>query len=105
MSAITFDTVDAAFAAHTLPVLLYVRIGGVAVDATEARVSHSVNRPVGLCTVYVEAPRPASLDLNATIEIEMGYPGASRRVFLGFVVDDESVTDDRGRMVRVDGVG
>lgn len=105
MSAVVFESVDEAFAAHTLPVLLYVRVGGVAIDATEARVSHSVNRPVGTCTVYCEAPRPASLELNADLEIEMGYPGASRRVFQGFVVNDETVTDQQGKLTRIDGVG
>ena len=105
MSAITFATIDDAFAAHTLPVLLYVRVGGVAIDATEARVAHSVNRPIGQCTVYTPAPRPASLELNAEIEIEMGYPGASRRVFHGFVVADESVTDTNGNLIRIEGEG
>ena len=103
--SITFATVDEVFTAHTLPVLFYVRIGGVAVQATEARCSHSVNRAIGTCTVYVPAPRPASATLNATIEIEMGYPGATRRTFYGFIPSDESVTDTRGHLVRIDGVG
>lgn len=103
--SVTFADVTEAFTAHTLPVLLYVRIGGVAVQATEARCSHSVNRAIGTCTVYVPAPRPASATLNAEIEIEMGYPGASRRTFYGFIPSDESVTDTNGHLVRIDGVG
>ena len=103
--AITFETVEEAFAATALPVLLYVRIGDVAIDATEASVSFGVDRAVGTCTVYCAAPRPPSAVMNATIEIEMGYPGASGRRFIGFIPSDESVVDDRGKMVRIEGVG
>jgi hypothetical protein len=101
----TFSSIEDAFTATALPVLLYVRIGDVAVDATEATVSFGVDRAVGTCTVYVQAPRPASAEMNATIEIEMGYPGASARRFIGFIPADESVVDDRGRLVRIEGVG
>lgn len=104
MSAV-FASIEDAFVATALPVLLYVRIGGVAVDATEATVRFGVDQAVGTCTVYVTAPRPASVALNAEIEIEMGYPGASARRFIGFIPADESVTDDRGKLVRIDGVG
>lgn len=103
--SVVFASIDEAAAAHTLPVLLYVRIGGEAVDATEAHVRTSVDRPIGSCTVYVPGPRPATATMNATIEIEMGYPGASARRFYGFIPSDESVTDDRGAMVRIDGIG
>ena len=103
--SITFADVSEAFTARMLPVLLYVRIGGVSIDATEARCNHSVNRPVGTCTIFCAAPRPASAVLNADIEIEMGYPGATRRTFYGFIPSDDSVTDDSGHMVRIDGVG
>lgn len=105
MSAITFATIDAAMAANVRPVRLYVRIGGVAVSATEAHTRHSVDQPVGTCTVYLAAPRPASLAMNAEIEIEAGYAGATRRIFHGFVTDDDSDTDNRGNLVRVDGAG
>jgi hypothetical protein len=100
-----FASVDDAFTATALPVLLYVRIGDVPVDATEASVSFGVDRAVGTCTVYCAAPRPATAEMNATIEIEMGYPGASARRFIGFIPNDESVTDDRGHLVRIEGVG
>lgn len=103
--SVVFTDVESALADTTPAVVFYVRIGGVPVDATEATVRFAVNQPVGTCTVYVEAPRPASAELNATIEIEMGYPGASARRFLGFIPSDESVTDLRGRLVRIDGVG
>lgn len=103
--SVTFETVEEAFVAPALPVVLYVRIGGVAVDATEASVSFGVDRAVGQCTVYCEAPRPATAQMNATIEIEMGYPGASARRFIGFIPSDESVTDERGQMVRIEGAG
>lgn len=105
MSAITFATIDAAMAATVRPVRLYVRIGGVAVEATEAHTRHGVEQPVGTCTVYMRAPRPASLTMNAEIEIEAGYAGATRRIFHGFVTDDDSDTDNRGNLVRVDGAG
>lgn len=102
--SIAFADFAEAAAAHVLPALLYVRIGGVAVDATDARVTQDVDQPVGTCTVYVRAPRPASATLNASIEIEMGYPGAVARVFHGRIPSDESVSDDGGNSVRIDGV-
>ena len=101
---ITFDGFDDAFTATALPGLLYVRIGDVAIDATEARISFGVDRAIGTCTVYCAAPRPATAQMNASIEIEMGYPGASARRFLGFIPSDESVIDDRGKLVRIEGV-
>jgi hypothetical protein len=103
--AITFADVEEAFAARTLPVQLFVRIGGVAITATEATTRHSVDRPVGTCTVYTQAPRPASVTMNAEIEIEMGYPGAVRRTFHGFIPSDESVTDMGGNVLRIEGAG
>jgi hypothetical protein len=106
MSAtMVFDDIEQAFTATALPTLLYVRVGGHVVDATEATVRFGVDQPVGTCTVYVQAPRPAVVALNATIEIEMGYPGASARRFIGFIPSDESITDERGKFVRIDGVG
>jgi hypothetical protein len=104
VAAITFEDIDEAFTATALPVELWVRIGDVAVDATEASVSFGVDRAVGTCTVYVQAPRPATAEMNATIEVEMGYPGASARRFLGVIPSDESVLDDRGKLVRIEGV-
>jgi hypothetical protein len=104
VAAITFEDIDEAFTATALPVELWVRIGDVAVDATEASVSFGVDRAVGTCTVYVQAPRPATAEMNASIEIEMGYPGASARRFLGVIPSDESVLDDRGKLVRIEGV-
>ena len=103
--SITFATIDDALAATVQPVVLYGRIGGEAVTITEATVQHGVDQPVGTCTVILEAPRPASVAINAEIEIEAGYAGASRRIFHGFIPTDESITDDRGRWLRVDGVG
>lgn len=106
MSAgIAFASVEDAFAANALPALLYVRIGGEPVEATEASVRFGVDQPVGTCTVHVMAPRPAVAALNATIEIEMGYPGACARRFIGFIPSDESVTDLSGNLVRIEGVG
>jgi hypothetical protein len=102
---ITFADVEEAIAARRRPVQLFVRIGGVAIDAHEAHVQHSVDRPIGGCTIHCAAPRPASVTMNAEIEIEMGYTGAVQRVFHGFIPSDESVTDDRGGTVRVEGVG
>jgi hypothetical protein len=105
VASITFASIDDAFTATALPVELWVRVGDVAIDATEASVSFGVDRAVGTCTVYCAGPRPASAEMNATIEIEMGYPGASARRFIGFIPSDESVVDDRGRLVRIEGVG
>ncbi len=102
--SVTYASIEEAAASHVLPVLLYVRIGGVVVDATEARVTQDVDQPVGTCTVYVRAPRPPSATLNVSIEIEMGYPGAVARVFYGRIPSDESVSDDGGDFVRIDGV-
>jgi hypothetical protein len=103
--SITFPDVATAVAADVAPVELFVRIGGVAVTATEATVRHGVDQPIGTCTVIVEAPRPASATINAELEVEMGYAGAVRRVFHGYIPNDESITDDRGRWVRIDGRG
>jgi hypothetical protein len=105
MSAITFATVASAVAARNRPGLLYVRVGGEVINATEATVRHGVDQPVGTCTVYCNAPRPASVAINAEIEIEMGYPGAVRRRFIGVIPDDESVTEMRGHLLRIEGVG
>lgn len=105
MSAITFATVAGAVAARNRPGLLYVRVGGEVINATEATVRHGVDQPVGVCTVYCKAPRPASVAINAEIEIEMGYPGAARRRFIGVIPDDESVTEMRGHLLRIEGVG
>lgn len=102
--SVVFAGIEDAFTAAALPVVLYVRIGDQVVDATEASVSFGVDRPVGTCTVYCAAPRPAVAQMNASIEIEMGYPGASGRRFLGFIPSDESVVDERGRLVRIEGV-
>jgi hypothetical protein len=102
---ITFEDVEEAAAATRLPVELFVRIGGVAIDATEAHTRHGVDQPIGTCTIYCAAPRPSSAAMNAEIEIEMGYTGAVRRTFHGFIPNDESVSDDRGNMVRIEGVG
>jgi hypothetical protein len=102
---ITFEDIEEAIAARRRPVQLFVRIGGVAIDAHEAHVQHSVDRPIGGCTIHCAAPRPSTVVMNAEIEIEMGYTGAVRRVFHGFIPSDESVTDDRGGSVRIEGVG
>ena len=103
--SIAFPDIETAVSATVQPVELYVRIGGEVVAATEATVRHGVDQPVGTCTVIIEAPRPASVAINAEVEIEMGYPGAVRRVFHGFIPNDESITDDRGRWVSIDGRG
>lgn len=103
--SITFADIDEAMASDVLPVQVFCRIGGVAVNVTEAHTRHAVSRPIGSCTVYVEAPRPATATMNAEIEIEMGYPGAVRRTFHGVIPSDESVTDERGRLVRIEGQG
>jgi hypothetical protein len=102
---ITFEDVEEAAAATRLPVELFVRIGGVAINATEAHTRHGVDQPIGTCTIHCQAPRPSSAAMNAEIEIEMGYTGAVRRVFHGFIPNDESISDDRGNMVRIEGVG
>jgi hypothetical protein len=104
-TAITFETVDEAIEASVRPVLLYVRIGGEVVNATEAHTRHGVDMLTGTCTIYCPAPRTDAMTINAEIEIEAGYPGATRRIFKGFIPNDESVTDDRGHMLRIDGVG
>lgn len=103
MNATTFATVEDAFAANALPVVLYARLGGQPLAVTEVTVHHSVDRAIGTCTAICAAPRPALLELNAELEIEVGYPGASRRVFWGTVDADESITDDSGRFVRLQG--
>ncbi|MBA2707162.1 MAG: hypothetical protein H0U59_05095, partial [Gemmatimonadaceae bacterium] len=105
MTALTFADVDEAIAAKVRPVRLYVRIGGEAVDATEAHTRHGVDQLVGTCTVYVRAPRTANIAINAEIEIEAGYAGATRRRFHGFIPNDESITSTSGHMLRIDGVG
>jgi hypothetical protein len=102
---ISFEDVEDAIAARRRPVQLFVRIGGVAINAHEAHVQHSVDRPIGGCTIHCAAPRPSTVVMNAEVEIEMGYTGAVRRVFHGFIPSDESVTDDRGGSVRIEGVG
>jgi hypothetical protein len=102
---ISFEDVEDAIAARRRPVQLFVRIGGVAINAHEAHVQHSVDRPIGGCTIHCAAPRPSTVTMNAEVEIEMGYTGAVRRVFHGFIPSDESVTDDRGGSVRIEGVG
>jgi hypothetical protein len=104
-TAITFETVDEAIEATVRPVLLYVRIGGEVVNATEAHTRHGVDMLVGTCTIYCAAPRTDAMTINAEIEIEAGYPGAVRRIFKGFIPNDESITNDRGHMLRIDGVG
>jgi hypothetical protein len=106
VSAITFATVDEAVAAVVQPVVgPYCRIGGVAVAVTEVSTNHGVDQPIGTCTVRVEAPRPASLAINAEIEIEAGYDGAVRRIFHGRIPNDEAAISDQGRWVRVAGEG
>lgn len=105
MSAITFATVEEAVASTVLPVSLYCRIGGVAVECYEAHISHGVDQPIGTCTVTLGLPRPASLAINAEIEVEAGYPGAVRRRFFGHIPDDDGAIDDNGPNLRVSGVG
>lgn len=101
----TFPSVDAAMDARVKAPLLYVRIGGEVVDATEAHCRHGVDQLIGTCTVYCRAPRTAAMTINAEIEVEQGYPGAVRRTFHGFIPSDESVTDLGGHILRIDGVG
>lgn len=103
--SITFPSVENAVAATVQPVVLYGRIGGEAVTLTEASIRHGVDQPVGTCSVWLEAPRPAVLEPGAELEIEGGYAGASRRIFHGRVVPDEASISDRGRWVRVEGEG
>lgn len=103
--AITFADIEAAVAATVKPVVVYGRIGGTAVTVTEATVRHGVDQPVGTCTVVVEAPRPATLEIGAELEVEAGYPGASRRIFWGRIPLDEAAIDDRGKWCRVEGEG
>lgn len=105
MSAITFATLEDAVAADVQPVRLYVRIGGEAVTAWEATTRHDVDQEIGTCSVILAAPRPASLAINAEIEIEAGYAGATRRIFHGRIPNDHASIDNRGAMVRVTGQG
>lgn len=104
--SVVFADVATAMAAHERPVPpLYVRIAGVAVAATEAHVRHSVDTPIGTATVYCAAASlPAGELINAELEIEMGYPGATRRRFLGVIPQHGVTTDRSGRKARVEGV-
>ncbi|MCA9859372.1 MAG: hypothetical protein KC438_06590 [Thermomicrobiales bacterium] len=105
MTAILFESVEEAFAANAQPVLLYARIGGVPVEATEVTIGSGVDRPVPTCTLYCLAPRPETLAMNAEIEVEWGYPGATARRFYGHIPRDEGAFDDRGAVIRIEGEG
>lgn len=103
--SVSFATIGDALAATNLPVRLYCRIGGEPVDITDARTSHSVDTSLSRCTVTVPYPRPATLDLMAEIEVEAGYPGQVHRIFHGVIPDYALSIDDRGKELRVTGVG
>lgn len=103
--SVSFATVDAAMAARVRPVRLYVRIAGVAVSAWEAHVRTSVDTPIPSATVYCAvASLPPGELINAELEIEMGYPGATRRRFLGVIPQHGITTDASGHTARIDGV-
>lgn len=103
--SVTFASVADAMAARVRPVRLYVRIAGQAVPAWEAHVRHSVDSPVGSATVYCAvASLPPGELINAELEIEMGYPGATRRRFLGVIPQHGVTTGSSGHAARIDGV-
>lgn len=99
-----FATVDEAMSARRRGILLYVRIGGVAVRATEAHTIHDVGG-IGQATVYLPKPAPDSLAANAELEIEIGHPGTVRRRFRGYIPSWKRSISDRGHSIRVVAVG
>lgn len=99
-----FGSIAEAMSARRRGVLLYVRVGGVAVKATEAHITHT-DDGIGQATVYLTLPAPAQLDYNATLEIEIGQPGTVRRRFYGFIPKWTRAISNRGRQVRVTAVG
>ncbi|MGE3796855.1 MAG: hypothetical protein AB7G88_03360 [Thermomicrobiales bacterium] len=103
--SVSFATMGDALAASNLPVRLYCRIGGEPVDISEAHTSHSVDAALGRVSVVLPAPRPASLDLMAEIEVEAGYPGQVHRIFHGVIPNHSLAIDDQGKWIRVTGVG
>lgn len=104
MVSTVFESVDAAMAARRRGILLYVRVGGVAVNATEAHGVHDV-AGIGQMTVYLPKPAPASLALNTTLEVEIGHPGTVTRRFFGYIPSWGRSLSDRGHTIRVVAVG
>lgn len=100
-----FATIEEALAAHTRPTRMYVRIGGVVVDATEVNIQHGYRQPVATCTVYCAAPVPESAAWQATVEVELGYPGATARRFFGTIPRKGVRTDGSGNRCRIEAVG
>lgn len=104
MGNVVFADVAEAMAARRRGVLLYVRVGGIAVKATEAHTVHTVDG-IAQATVYLAKPAPESLALNATLEIEIGHPGTVRRRFFGYIPSWRRSISDRGHSIRVVAVG
>jgi hypothetical protein len=99
-----FGSIAEAVRAKRRGVLLYVRIGGYAVKATEAHIVHN-DKGIGQATVYLVKPVPDVLAFNATLEIEIGNPGTVRRRFYGFIPKWSKAVSDRGVTLRVSAVG
>jgi hypothetical protein len=104
MVSTVFETIDDAMAARHRGILLYVRVGGIAVRATEAHIVHDVGG-IGQATVYLPKPAPDSLALNATLEVEIGHPGTVRRRFFGYIPAWKRSISNRGHSIRVVAVG
>lgn len=102
---ITFDGLSDALASDYLPGQLAVRIGGQTLDAHEAHTSHGVNVKVGTGTVVIAAPAPAAVDYAAEVEILAGYPGATARIFHGFIPKKRGAISEEGCFVTVDATG
>ena len=102
---LNFPSIAAALASDAKQVRQRVWIAGVPTDCWEAHASHSVDQPIGTCTLVLPAPLPAHVAYNAKVLVQAGYPGAVRTIFSGRIPAHEAAIDERGKTARVSCAG
>ena len=81
---------------------LRVTIAGIDTPVLGVTTTHDVDQPIGTGALTLPAPRPAHVELGATVDVYAGYDGTTTRIFSGRVADDEAAFSDAGGTLRVE---
>lgn len=100
-----FSSIAAALAADNKAGRLHVTIGDRTIACFEAHSTHGVKQPIGTCTLVIEAPVPSFVTFNASVNVQAGYPGAARLMFVGRIPRNQAAINEQGKFVTITAVG
>lgn len=92
----TFPTMQTAIDARHKRLEWYVLIGGILTDCRDVTTHHSVDDPVGTCTLTLNLPLPAHVQFGALVEVQAGYPGQVHTIFRGKIPKRDRLFDQNG---------